>query len=199
MAPARVRGCVGSERQARSGGPHRPIRLADASRRPNGPRKATSCRPITVRLRSKSCPAGGPDGRRAGRRSVVANQTIVGREILRRRMWGRRPGRPGGRLFVPLSGRHRGESEPCRPGRQIRAAEAGRTERQCENGPSSPAWPSSPASRASPSPPLTGFHGRGSFHIAPPRRWTLTGLRRWRGPAFSLIAEMRIPFAERTF
>src|SRR5690348_17403064 len=40
---------------------------ADASRRRNGPRKATSRRPITVRLRSKSCPAGGPDVHRAGR------------------------------------------------------------------------------------------------------------------------------------
>jgi hypothetical protein len=30
---------------------------------------------------------------------------------------------------------------------------------------------------------LRVFHGRGSFPIAPPRRWTLTGLRRRRGPA----------------
>jgi hypothetical protein len=45
---------------------------ADASRRRNGPRKATFRRPITVRLRSKSCPAGGPDGHRSGRRGVVA-------------------------------------------------------------------------------------------------------------------------------
>ena len=47
---------------------------ADASRRRNGPRKATSCRPITVRLRSKSCPAGRPDAARAGRRAVVAQR-----------------------------------------------------------------------------------------------------------------------------
>ena len=67
MAPARVRGCAGAlaPREAAA-------RQADASRRRNGPRKATSRRPITVRLRSKSCPAGGPDGRRPGRRGVVA-------------------------------------------------------------------------------------------------------------------------------
>ena len=47
-------------------------RQADASRRRNGPRKATYRRLITVRLRSKSCPAGGPDVSRAGRRAVVA-------------------------------------------------------------------------------------------------------------------------------
>jgi hypothetical protein len=49
-----------------------PARQADASRRRSGPRKATSRRPITVRLRGKSCPAGGPDGLRNGRRGVVA-------------------------------------------------------------------------------------------------------------------------------
>ena len=67
MAPARVRGCVGpiAPRGAQ-------VRQADASRRRNGPRKATSRRPITVRLRSKSCPDGGPDGLRPGRRGVVA-------------------------------------------------------------------------------------------------------------------------------
>src|SRR5215469_14469201 len=68
MAPARVRGCTTVA--IRLAG--RPPRLADASRRQNGPRKATSCRLITVRLRSKSCPAGGPDVPRAGRRAVVA-------------------------------------------------------------------------------------------------------------------------------
>ena len=47
VASARVRGCAGANRQA------------DASRRRNGPRKATSRRLITVRLRSKSCLAGG--------------------------------------------------------------------------------------------------------------------------------------------
>src|SRR6266516_2586668 len=62
MAPARVRGCVGQI----------VARQADASRRPSGPRKATSRRPITVRLRGKSCPAGGSDVRRAGRRALVA-------------------------------------------------------------------------------------------------------------------------------
>ena len=66
---------------------------ADASRRRNGPRKATLRRPITVRLRSKSCPDGGPDAVRPGRRGVVA---LERREPLSRRMWGRRPGRPGG-------------------------------------------------------------------------------------------------------
>src|SRR4051812_27844214 len=62
MTPARVRGCAGS----------RPARLADASRRRNGPRKATSRRPITVRLRGKTCPVGGSDVLRTGRRVVVA-------------------------------------------------------------------------------------------------------------------------------
>src|SRR4051812_50169751 len=67
MAPARVRGCAGPlvPRGAAD-------RLADASRRRSGPRKATSCRSITVRLRSKSCPDGGPDDLRPGRRGVVA-------------------------------------------------------------------------------------------------------------------------------
>lgn len=37
------------------------LRQADARRRRNGPRKATFRRPITVRLRGKSCPAEGPD------------------------------------------------------------------------------------------------------------------------------------------
>src|SRR5580692_7078967 len=58
MALARVRGCAGQVRraaQAASGS----TRQADASRRRSGPRKATFRRPITVRLRSKSCPAGG--------------------------------------------------------------------------------------------------------------------------------------------
>jgi predicted amidophosphoribosyltransferase len=68
MAPARVRGCVEAGRYTdgdRS-------RQADASRRQSGPRKATFCRPITVRLRSKSCLAGRPDVFRTGRRGVVA-------------------------------------------------------------------------------------------------------------------------------
>ena len=52
----------------RCGSRSRAPRQADASRRRNGPRKATLRRPITVRLRDKSCPAGGPDGRRPGRR-----------------------------------------------------------------------------------------------------------------------------------
>src|SRR5215472_7790151 len=53
MAPARVRGCAGSKV------PFAGLRArqADASRRRNGPRKATYRRPITVRLRGKSCPA----------------------------------------------------------------------------------------------------------------------------------------------
>ncbi|HKA68381.1 MAG TPA: phosphoribosyltransferase family protein [Actinomycetes bacterium] len=68
MAPARVRGCVEIGRHtngARS-------RQADASRRQSGPRKATLRRPITVRLRSKSCLGGRPDVFRTGRRGVVA-------------------------------------------------------------------------------------------------------------------------------
>ncbi len=68
MAPARVRGCAGSRCSA--GAP--PFRQADARRRRSGPRKATSRRPITVRLRGKSCPAGGSDILRNGRRGVVA-------------------------------------------------------------------------------------------------------------------------------
>ena len=56
MAPVRVRGCAGLK--SLSAGPS--ARLADASRRRSGPRKATSRRPITVRLRSKSH-AGGSD------------------------------------------------------------------------------------------------------------------------------------------
>src|SRR3984957_7342197 len=49
-----------------------PEKKADASRRRNGPRKATSCRLITVRLRSKSCLAGRYRVSRVGRRAVVA-------------------------------------------------------------------------------------------------------------------------------
>src|ERR1035438_10461759 len=69
MAPARVRGCAvqGSPPAAGS-----PARQADASRRRNGPRKATWRRPITVRLRGKSCPPGRSDVSRTGRRAVVA-------------------------------------------------------------------------------------------------------------------------------
>ncbi len=61
MAPARVRGCVAHRRKVDE-------QLADASRRQNGPRKGAIlsldsrwCL-ITVRLRSKSCPANGHDG-----------------------------------------------------------------------------------------------------------------------------------------
>src|SRR5215471_5029812 len=57
MALARVRGCAGQALHAArvAGGS---TWQADASRRRNGPRKATSRRLITVRLRGKSCPAG---------------------------------------------------------------------------------------------------------------------------------------------
>src|SRR5215472_1373545 len=55
MALARVRGCAGLGSPVAEG----PSWQADASRRRNGPRKATSRRPITVRLRGKSCPDGG--------------------------------------------------------------------------------------------------------------------------------------------
>ena len=68
MAPARVRGCAGEVHVFARG----QIRQADASRRRNGPRKATSRRPITVRLRGKPCPTGTPDVSRIGRRGVVA-------------------------------------------------------------------------------------------------------------------------------
>src|SRR5690606_6749618 len=72
MAPARVRGCVGRLLLAEA-----PRRQADASRRLNGPRKATCRRPITVRLRRKTCLGEGPDALRAGRRGVVAIHTHV--------------------------------------------------------------------------------------------------------------------------
>src|SRR5277367_1146038 len=91
MALARVRGCAGQALGAVAA-PAGPFRQADASRRQNGPRKTTSRRSITVRLSSKSCPAGGYIVPRYGRRAVVATE---GREPLSRRMWGRRPGRPG--------------------------------------------------------------------------------------------------------
>src|SRR5690349_503682 len=68
MAPVRVRGCAGPT-PSRS-----PAWLADASRRRNGPRKATLGRLITVRLRGKSCPPGGPDVPRKRRRAVVASE-----------------------------------------------------------------------------------------------------------------------------
>src|ERR1035437_8158165 len=67
MALARVRGCAG--RGSLSG---RHAGQADASRRRNGPRKATSRRLITVRLRSKSCLTGRYRVSRTGRRAVVA-------------------------------------------------------------------------------------------------------------------------------
>lgn len=68
MAPARVRGCVEIDRCTNGDR----SRQADASRRRSGPRKATFRRPITVRLRSKSCLAGRPDVFRIERRWVVA-------------------------------------------------------------------------------------------------------------------------------
>lgn len=58
MAPVRVRGCAGDEAR---GNTDEQFRQAEARRRRNGPRKATFRRPITVRLRGKSCPAEGPD------------------------------------------------------------------------------------------------------------------------------------------
>lgn len=58
MAPVRVRGCAGDEAR---GNTDERFRQAEARRRRNGPRKATFRRPITVRLRGKSCPAEGPD------------------------------------------------------------------------------------------------------------------------------------------
>src|SRR5487761_1840066 len=71
MALARVRGCaVQALRTAGAAGGT--FRQADASRRRNGPRKATSRRPITVRLRGKSCLTGGSGVPRSGRRAVVA-------------------------------------------------------------------------------------------------------------------------------
>src|SRR5215472_12812228 len=97
MAPARVRGCTAGAFPLAG----RLSRQADASRRRNGPRKATSRRLITVRLRSKSCPAGEYRVPRPGRRAVVA---MEGCEPLSRRMWGRRPGRPG---ECPLSVNYR--------------------------------------------------------------------------------------------
>src|SRR5580692_2562147 len=69
MALARARGCAG-----RGSPPGHHVRQADASRRRNGPRKATSCRLITVRLRSKSCLAGRYRVSRVERRAVVAKE-----------------------------------------------------------------------------------------------------------------------------
>ena len=66
MAPTRVRDCA-LERPLVVG-----LMQADASRRLSGPRKTTFGRSITVRLRSKSCLANGPDGQRSKRRLVVA-------------------------------------------------------------------------------------------------------------------------------
>src|SRR5712691_12339191 len=96
MALARVRGCAGLVLPVAVGSSWQ----ADASRRQNGPRKATSRRLITVRLRSKSCPDGGYLVPREWRRAVVA---MEGREPLSRRMWGRRPGRPGECHWSPAS------------------------------------------------------------------------------------------------
>src|ERR1700761_1726581 len=98
MALARVRGCAGQARpaaQAASGSTWQ----ADASRRRSGPRKATSRRPITVRLRSKSCPAGGhmtsPDLREKGSsghgRPRTSQQADVGSKT---RSAGRVPTKP---------------------------------------------------------------------------------------------------------
>jgi hypothetical protein len=71
MALARARGCAG-----RGSPPGSHARQADASRRRNGPRKATSRRLITVRLRSKSCPAGRYGVFRTGRRAPVAQSRL---------------------------------------------------------------------------------------------------------------------------
>src|SRR5215475_764939 len=70
MALARVRGCAGLALPETAG----PAWQADASRRRNGPRKATSRRPITVWLRGKSCPDGEYRVPRTGRRAVVATE-----------------------------------------------------------------------------------------------------------------------------
>src|ERR1700751_5488609 len=73
MALARVRGCAGQALRTASaaGGP---LRQADDSRRGNGPRKAISCRLITVRLRVKSCLDGEYLVPRPERRAVVATE-----------------------------------------------------------------------------------------------------------------------------
>src|ERR1700727_165385 len=119
MALARVRGCAGQalDAVAASAGP---IRQAEASRRQNGPRKTTSRRSITVRLSSKSCPAGGYRVPRYGRRAVVATE---GREPLSRRMWGRRPGRPGECLPPVISLRRGTEMEITFKGRRTSVPE----------------------------------------------------------------------------
>src|SRR5215471_10496589 len=75
MALARVRGCAGQALRT-AGAAGGPFRQADASRRRNGPRKATSRRPITVRLRGKSCPDGEYLVPRPGRRAVVATERL---------------------------------------------------------------------------------------------------------------------------
>jgi hypothetical protein len=83
MAPVRVRGCVDEALLARGAQPGVtwPDRLADASRRQNGPRKSgamTRCetpnaRTITERLSSKSCLGRGPDA--LGHREKVSSGT----------------------------------------------------------------------------------------------------------------------------
>ena len=66
MAPTRVRDCAVGQLFGVG------LLQADASRRLSGPRKTTFGRSITVRLRSKSYLAVGPDGQRSKRRSLVA-------------------------------------------------------------------------------------------------------------------------------
>src|SRR5215469_7714649 len=122
MALARVRGCAwlalaaAGRYPAASGA----ARQADASRRLNGPRKATSRRPITVRLRGKSCLDGEYRVPRTGRRAVVA---MEGREPLCRRMWGRRPGRPGECPLPVITSRRRIEMDITFKGRHTTVPE----------------------------------------------------------------------------
>src|ERR1700722_14585262 len=129
MALARVRGCAGQALRAALAAGGSPWQ-ADASRRRNGPRKATCRRPITVRLRSKSCPAGEhkafPDLREKGSsghgRPRTPQQADVGSKT---RSAGRVPSQP---LCPDLAGR----AGPGYPGRTRRFATGNQRRRGIE-------------------------------------------------------------------
>src|SRR5260221_214925 len=115
MAPARVRGCVRPYAP-----PGRRYWQADASRRRSGPRKATYCRPITGRLRSKPCPAGWSDATRAGRRaegrSTALDMAFAKLESRLRRSGDRRKCRNAGHGSRPAGAAGRPPDEAGPPG-----------------------------------------------------------------------------------
>src|SRR5205814_9939736 len=125
MALARARGCAG-----RGSPPGRHVRQADASRRRNGPRKATSRRPITVRLRSKSCLTGGSGVPRSGRRVLVAQRLRIPQQAnvgTKTRSAGRVPrggtsGRGFARVDIVFKGRHTSVQERFRQHATVKLA-----------------------------------------------------------------------------